>query len=221
MDISIQLFWEKLFSKYSSESLSLAFGNTRVSYEQIIEINPYLKPVNYEKLRSLVDKVDINFIESDLYDLPEYIKGKKYDAINLSNIYEYLYFNNDVNLQSAFEFRDFVMNRLYPHLNENGSILISYLYAWSNEVKKDFDEMKKTFFEICDTFGEKVANLEQLDTSLFNSSFQYFTTHNLAYSYLFDAFKDIDTINIPTAHIVYGFSKDMSHDMAFMLKKTK
>ena len=208
----IQLFWEKILSKYGANALSLAFGTTKVSVDQIREINPYLKPENYEKLKELVDKVDINFIESDLYELPKYIDGKRYDAINLSNIYEYLNFGKDATLEGAKRFRDFIMNDLYPHLNLNGNILVSYLYAFSEELKKDFDWMYKEYNgQIPESEGSEIWDLKQ----------QGLTMQNLAYSYLFDVFKDIDTLKIPTSHVEYGYSKDMSHDLAFMLKKTK
>lgn len=212
-EIYVQRFWEKIFSEYNIEVvIKLIFGNLKLSIEQIKQINPYLLPSNYEKLRELIKKTNINFIESDLPELPSYIFGKLYDAINLSNIYDHLYYGKPIVLDNIEEFRDFIINKLYSCLNTNGTILIAYLYAWSEKVKDDFDEMYKKYNgQLAPAHALSNEHLPLLQLGL--------TTQNLSYSYLFEAFKDLETTKIPTAHVDFGYSKDTSHDLALLLTK--
>lgn len=214
-EIYIQKFWEKVFSEYNIEVvIKLIFDNLKLSIEQIKQINPYLDPANYEKLIELIKRADVNFIESDLHELPRYIFGKSYDAINLSNIYEHLYYRKPIILGNSEEFRDFIINKLYPCLNTNGTILIAYLYAWSEKVKADFDEMYKKYKgQLAPAHALSNEYLPLLQLGL--------TTQNLLYSYLFEAFKDLETTKIQTAHVEFGHSKDTSHDLALLLTKNK
>ena len=214
------MYWGTIYSMFGEKSLigghmieKLLFTYKRLDEELVRKINPYLNPNNYERLKTLISSVTINYIDSDLYSLPKHIIEKSYDVINLSNIYEYLNYSNDVKFKHARKYKNFVMNELMPHLNENGTIMVSYLYAWNDELDKDFQEMyEKSKGKIVTT-----GALNMMDY------FEYYlpglTSQNLAYHYLFETFKDTGAIKIPTNHVQYGQSKDMSHDCALLLKK--
>lgn len=214
------MYWGTIYSMFGEKSLigghmieKLLFTYKRLDEELVRKINPYLNPNNYERLKTLISSVTINYIDSDLYSLPKHITEKSYDVINLSNIYEYLNYSNDVKFKHARKYKNFVMNELMPHLNENGTIMVSYLYAWNDELDKDFQEMyEKSKGKIVTT-----GALNMMDY------FEYYlpglTSQNLAYHYLFETFKDTRAIKIPTNHVQYGQSKDMSHDCALLLKK--
>lgn len=214
------MYWGTLYSMFGKDNLNgghvlekLLFTYKRLDEDLIRKINPYLNPDNFNKLKSLISSVIINYIDSDLYGLPSHITDKSYDVINLSNIYEYLNYSNDVKYKHARKYRNFVLNELMPHLNQNGTIMVSYLYAWNDALDKDFMKMYE------ESKGKVVGTgaLNMMDY------FQYYlpglTTQNLAYHYLFEAFKDTDIIKLPTEHVQYGQSKDMSHDCALLLKK--
>lgn len=214
------IYWGTLYSMFgptntqSGDYLNkLLFTYKRLELSLIKSINPYLDPINYERLKSLINQTTINYIDSDLYGLPRHIEGKSYDVINLSNIYEYLNYSNDTRFKHARKYRNFIINELYPHLNPNGTIMVSYLYAWSDNVHNYFNQLYK------ESKGKVVATgaLNMMDY------FKYYlpglTTQNLSYHYLEEAFKNDPIEKIQTEHIQYGQSIDMSHDMAIVLRK--
>lgn len=215
-----RIYWENIYYTFGGNSAEsghiidkLLFVYKKLDEELIKKINPYLNPENYEKLKSIIDTVTINYIDSDLYGLPKHIEGKQYDVINLSNIYEYLNYSNDVKFKHARKYHNFVMNDLYPHLTNDGTMLVSYLYAWSDELDKDFAKMYAAS-------GGKVVGTGALNMEDY---LKYYlpglTTQNLAYHYLFETFKEDKIEKIPTEHVQYGQSKDMSHDCALILRK--
>lgn len=213
-------YWGTLYSMFGPNNLNggkiindLLFTYKRLDEALVKKINPYLNPENFYKLKTLIDAVTINYIDSDLYGLPKHIEGKAYDVINLSNIYEYLNYSNDTRFKHARKYRNFVINELYPHLNSNGTILVSYLYAWSPKAYEDFQRLYKESKGKIVTTG--ALNIEDY--------FKYYlpglTSQNLSYHYLFEAFKEDEIETIQTEHVQYGQSTDMSHDMAVIMHK--
>ena len=213
-------YWGTLYSMFGPNNLNggkiindLLFTYKRLDEELVKKINPYLNLENFYKLKSLIDSVIINYIDSDLYGLPKHIEGKTYDVINLSNIYEYLNYSNDTRFKHARKYRNFVINELYPHLNNNGTLLVSYLYAWSQKAHEDFQRLYKESKGKIVTTG--ALNMEDY--------FKYYlpglTSQNLSYHYLFEAFKEDEIETIQTEHVQYGQSTDMSHDMAVIMRK--
>ena len=213
-------YWGTLYSMFGPNNLNggkiindLLFTYKRLDDELVKRINPYLNPENFYKLKDLIDKVTINYIDSDLYGLPKHIDGRSYDVINLSNIYEYLNYSNDTRFKHARKYRNFVINDLMPHLNQNGTMLVSYLYAWSNKAYEDFLRLYK------ETKGKIVTTGALNMEDYFKYYLPGLTSQNLSYHYLFEAFKEDGIEQIPTEHVQYGQSTDMSHDMAIILRK--
>lgn len=213
-------YWGTIYNMFGEKNINsgiyiskLLFTYKRLDQDLIKKINPYLNPDNFYKLKKLIDSVTINYLDSDLYGLPNHIKERQYDVINLSNIYEYLNYSNDTKFKHARKYRNFVINDLLPHLNQNGTILVSYLYAWSKKAHEDFNKLYKESNGKIVTTG--ALNMEDY--------FKYYlpglTSQNLAYHYLFEAFKEDNIETIPTEHVQYGQSSDMSHDMAVLLRK--
>lgn len=213
-------YWGTLYRMFGQNNLNsgqiinnLLFTYKRLDKELVRKINPYLNPDNFYKLKEIIDAVTIHYIDSDLYGLPKHISENTYDVINLSNIYEYLNYSNDTRFKHARKFRNFVMNELYPHLNPNGTILVSYLYAWSPKAYEDFLRLYKESKGKIVTTG--ALNMEDY----FNYYPRGLTSQNLSYHYLFEAFKEDKIKTIETEHVQYGQSTDMSHDMALLLHK--
>lgn len=214
------MYWGTIYSMFGEKSLDggraiekLLFTYKRLDEDLVRKINPYLNPENYNKLKSTINSVTINYLDSDLYGLPKHIAGKQYDVINLSNIYEYLNYSHDVRFKHARKYHNFVMNELMPRLNQDGTIMVSYLYAWSDELDKDFAKMYE------ESKG-KVVGTGALNLVDYMSYYlPGLTTQNLAYHYLFEAFKNDPVEKLATEHVQYGQSKDMSHDCALLLRK--
>lgn len=213
-------YWGTLYSMFGPTNTNsgqvinkLLFTYKRLDQELVRKINPYLNPNNFYKLKTLIDSVEINYIDSDLYGLPKHIEGRTYDVINLSNIYEYLNYSNDTRFKHARKYRNFVVNDLLPHLNPNGTMLVSYLYAWSPKAHEDFQRLYKESKGKIVTTG--ALNMEDY--------LKYYlpglTSQNLSYHYLFEAFKEDNIETIQTEHVQYGQSTDMSHDMAVIMHK--
>ncbi len=190
------------------------FAYKKLDRSVIIDINPYLRGSNFQKVKEQLPKTTINYIDSDLYNLPSCLGNKKYDAMNLSNVYEYINFGHKTSPARAEEYYSFLMNSLYPRLNEGGTLMAAYVYSYSDSVNKDFKELyakypDKMTYPGAITFNELPYYLAGL------------TSQNLSYSYLFDHLGESnETVKkVLTKHIQYGQSSDMSHDTAICIKK--
>lgn len=213
------MYWGTLYSMFGKDNTKsgdiindLLFTYRRLDEELIRKINPYLTKDKFAKLKGKISEVTINFIDSDLYNLPKHIEGKQYDAISLSNIYEYLNYDSSVSYENAVKYRSFIFEKMYQHLNESGAMVVSYFYAWSHFLNEDFKKMYRE--NNCQVTAPGALSIYEYQDYL-----RGLTTQNLAYSYLMEACANDPIIYVPTNHIQYGQSKDMSHDLALILKK--
>ncbi len=211
------LYWYGVYSSFPIELSGTFIRDFLFTYKRLdkslVELmNPYLQGENYIKTQKATLDVEINYLDCDLYSLPEKIKNKSYDGMTFSNIYEYINYGNSVTRKKANQYRNFIINEMYPHLNADGSIMVSYLYAWNEKTKKEFDKMHREH-------PERLVGTGAISFDKYLDYLNGHTTQNLAYSYLFDALANDHIIKLPTNHIQYGQSIDMSHDMALILKK--
>lgn len=207
------IFWNSLYDIKDGEDIARdLFVYKRLEPELIKKINPYLDDENYEKLKSMIDGVEINYIDAPLYSLPSFLGNRLYDGITLSNIYEYLVFGENVNEKEVNVFYEFIMGEIYSRLTKGGKAMIAYLYAFNDDIKAYVD---KLFEEHPDKFLPSGAiRFEDMAFYL-----QGLTSQNRSYSLLYDRFKDENIEKIQTEHVEYGQSIDMSHDVAMLLKK--
>lgn len=117
LDEESHIFWSTLLdSKKSSTIRNRLFSHDEYGSHTIRRINPYLSDEeSYLKARESLQTTKVNFIEGNIMSeqLPE-----TYDNIFLSNIPCY----------QTLEETKTLVERLLPHLNEDGQILVSYLY---------------------------------------------------------------------------------------------
>lgn len=211
------LYWYGIYSSFPPEIAGklvrdFLFTYKRLDRDLVISINPYLRGSAYKKVQERSKDVKINYLDSDLLNLPKVIGSRKYDAMTFSNIYEYLNYNTKVTRKKAKEFRDFVVNAMKPHLTDNGTMMFAYMYAFSEALKQDFDEMHRRH-------PEKLCGTGALTLDRYYDYINGHTTQNLAYSLLLDEVKDDDVLLVQTNHVQFGQSKDMSHDLALCLRK--
>ncbi len=142
----ILIFWEELYKncniKYICNSLFRYLGCiyenpsiTGVDFSRycVENFTSYLEESNYKLVQNRLEKVKIQYIESDLLDLPKSLT-EKYDLINLTNIYEFV--NNKIFDNGALDFTDLVKD-LDSYLNDDGKILVTYLYrCYLEDIKK-------------------------------------------------------------------------------------
>ena len=95
-----------------------------------MELNLYFK--EYDKVKQLLqkNKIQIQFIRKDFYDLFICKPMETYDAILMSNISDYIKpkFNT---LNPVRGYQQFIKNHISNWLAPNGKLLFAYLYRWT------------------------------------------------------------------------------------------
>lgn len=133
----ISTFWQELFRSCSMQEIvsnlfrKLGFRKNNlylkgVDFSKYCAINftRYLEDNNYRSLQNRLRSIKIKYLNEDLSSLARTLNDT-YDLINLTNIYEYvnsqIFYNGDqIFTQSIID--------LISHLNEDGKLLITYLY---------------------------------------------------------------------------------------------
>lgn len=116
LDYESYLFWDELFNTYTGEQIRKQLFSIDEDRTNVIEgMNLYLEASIFEKLKSKLINANINFIIGDIFkeELTEL-----YDVIWLSNIGTYL----------SRHFVKIMTDKMSKLLNNNGMLLISYLY---------------------------------------------------------------------------------------------
>ena len=128
LDYDSYLFWDELFNSYSSCDIrdSLFSGDEHRS--PVIESsNLYLQnESNYIETRQKIKKVRPSFINEDIFNVE---LNRNFDNIWLSNIACYLYPKEIKKMTDKFT----------GSLNENGKLLIGYLYEIDMETEYNID----------------------------------------------------------------------------------
>lgn len=147
LDNDIAIFWKELFNHCDIRSIrnnlfrkmgiydsnGNVINNTEFSRYCVENFTRYLDDSNYKVVQDRLQKAKIEYIKSDLLDLKDSLT-KNYDLINLTNIYEYV--NNEIFTGGAQKYAT-TINDLITHLNNNGKMLITYLYrCCTKDIKK-------------------------------------------------------------------------------------
>ncbi|MBR3363218.1 MAG: hypothetical protein IKG40_04805 [Bacilli bacterium] len=150
-----QLFWDQIIDWYRRDNDFCIENlyNTTINIKQFNLVN-YLCKSNFKLLKKMVDSYNIGFIHSDLFSLDDKL-DKTYDFIYLSNIYGYV---DKVSYFGLNKVKEYAKCKLYPYLNDGGTIVYGYLYGYSldhfNSIYglKDKDE---GYYPIDGTYGRK------------------------------------------------------------------
>lgn len=88
--------------------------------------NGYFNYDNYLRLRDVIKNKKIDFIDTDIYSLPDRLNGEKFDMILLSNISDYTHhiFEDD----DLEEYRELI-DRLMDNLKLYGILQVGYIYS--------------------------------------------------------------------------------------------
>lgn len=168
----VTTFWEELYQHCSIVNIRsnlfryLGCNNKKHSIKGIHfsrycaeNFTRYLEKTNYRLVQERLEETKIQYIESNLLDLPKFLE-EKYDLINLTNIYEFI--NNRIFDDGDFDFTNSV-KRLGSYLNDDGKILITYLY--------------KCYFQDIKKYGNKPISYARLLCMIENSNLG--TIHNM------------------------------------------
>lgn len=143
VDFESYLFWDELFSNYNGVTVrKRLFSYDEERSSMLRYMNRYLSSsVSYYDIRNLIKKVNPVFIQSDLFDSSF---DRYFDNIWLSNVCCYL----------NYEEMDVLFNRMKRFLNDDGMMLFSYLYDYTDGMGYD-DNWKDVYNfnkikEMCD-----------------------------------------------------------------------
>jgi len=94
-----RFFWDSLYKTgiFSSNINNLIIPEWLINHSDSF----YTDVENYYNVRKKLDKVTINFYHSTLHEILDLVSGQKYDAIFLSNVYDYL---NQSQKESFYKF---------------------------------------------------------------------------------------------------------------------
>ena len=127
-------FWNSLFNFFEWKEIynSTIFSSEPYMIRTVVNQNRFLQCEEvYNKLRSLIDSINISYYEGDIIELIPYFKSS-YDLVYLSNIVYYC--NKD-------KYRDMLGN---INLTEKG-ISLTYFYKIQGDVIKYFQDDHITF----------------------------------------------------------------------------
>lgn len=215
----VKLFWDTIYEYFNYNNDAIAyylFRSPKEHSKRSRVINDYY--VNnevYYSTKENLENCNWYFIPSDLYSLENNLPdGINYDAIVLSNIYEYLNFGDNVNIENAKKYVDFIKNVLLPRVKNNGSIMSAYLCKYDDKVDKFIKESL-----VADPNGwapstDLLSGLDNIEKYLTG-----YTGQNVSYHYLLDEMtKEMPFHQVLTAHSGYGMSSS-NNDMALIIKK--
>lgn len=161
LDYESYLYWDELFENYSPIKVRTSlFSLDEDRTNTIVGCNKYLQTEeNYESLRSKIKKYPPKFITADIYNAK---LNRKYDNIWLSNIFYHLQ-------DGESEKIGFLTKKMVDALNENGKLLISYLYDTVEDTRYqeewrdiyNLEKISETLHEFSPTF-EKFPGISSL-----------------------------------------------------------
>ena len=96
LDINTRLFWDNLYNEYKFEKLynSSLFTDFNLNIKRAVYNNPFLDDDNYKIMRDKLEKIKIELLEYNIFDIKKLNKGN-FDLIMLSNMINHVGKNNN------------------------------------------------------------------------------------------------------------------------------
>ena len=131
-------FWTALFNEYTPSEIRTyngLFNNDEIKYSILTQTINYLSSeYNFNKLQEKIKDINFNFINTNITDLANNLTND-YDFIYLSNIIQYIdeLYNNisdDKDENQLHKIKQFYLltKELINKLNNNGNLIVGYLY---------------------------------------------------------------------------------------------
>jgi hypothetical protein len=118
LDHGSYLFWEHLFEKFSIEDLQEKLFRPDIDDSEILDNNAYFNIDSLKELKRNIKHLERYNYSTHLFNIHSFIQDKKYDAIILSNIYDY------VDTKQFLRYLRILRN----YLTKEGRIYYSYQY---------------------------------------------------------------------------------------------
>ena len=121
-DEEVAYFWNTLYNHYKGLRLrKRLFSLDEISINYLSILNEYLiSDIAYQELKNKKEKINVSFEVGNIFNVDIL---RRFDYINLSNIFDY----------SSFDKFKKLIDKMIKCLNDNGILLIAYLYLFSIE----------------------------------------------------------------------------------------
>lgn len=139
-------YFDYLYNEYNFSGEKL--GNSSLFYKNsmknAIANNNYLFSAdNYYEARSRIEQVSYNFYNCDVYQI--YNIQSQYDIILLSNIYDYVTFDEYNQINDNTEYIQYIKNNLDCILNSEGKVAVTYQYRYREKNMANRTALQKLF----------------------------------------------------------------------------
>lgn len=126
LDEDVYLFYDFLINGFRRHPFGDAYYDYYNIYSKIKRLNDYVERSNFDKLSNIMTNKDINFLNVNVFSLPEVLVGERFDMILLSNISDYIHYvyPNDY----MAKYRELI-DKLVDNLYDGGIIQIGYIYS--------------------------------------------------------------------------------------------
>lgn len=122
LDYDSYYVWNYLINKYSKTQIRKLFRSDISYLESIIKCNTYLFDNYYERIGTILQNININFINNDI---TTYQFNRKYDNIWLSNVAQY----------TNYDERNNLLNNCYNSMHKDSLALLCYFWNTTMTIK--------------------------------------------------------------------------------------
>ena len=147
LDEDVSLFYDFVIRKFRANPVGKVYTDfeSDYSYKRMKKVSNYVSKDNYMRMPEIIDGREINFLNANVFDLPDMLYGEKFDMILLSNISDYIhYFYGNDHMVMYKE----IIDRLVDNLYDGGIIQVGYIYTEDEYRKgKRYDDYSKFHIE--------------------------------------------------------------------------
>lgn len=218
LPLPINIFWSILYKyfNYNNAFMSEELFRSPWKHAKMAKIvnGYYINNQTYYEAQQKVQESTWHFIPGDFYDLHKNLPTNiNFDAMILSNLYEYLNFGHDMNASNAKKYVRYIKDELMPRLNTNGELMAAYLCRYDDEVDKFISQ---SLIDNPDGWAPSDDVLRGLQN--FESYFTGYTGQNISYHYLLNELDGMSYQKVKTKWSGYGMSSAKT-DLAIIIKK--
>lgn len=132
-----RIFFDYVINSTDVQDYNIYY-NLGNNLDMLKNANGYLNPDGFDKMKKIMKDKKVEYIETEIEELPYIIKGEKYDMILLSNISDYIH--SIYGVDGLRYFRE-TIDKLADNLELNGVMQVGYIYttdaATSNSLSFD------------------------------------------------------------------------------------
>ena len=165
LEDNIRLFWDNLYTDYIAYDIynSSLFNNFTMGKKWAVLNNPFLEDDNYKIVKSKLEKIKMELLRYNIFDIKKLHKGK-FDLIILSNMINHIekLYGNDISIEEYYnrfkkavkEYKSF-LHKLPLNI---GGQAITYNISFYPKIKDSFKESEYQVYSVKEDI--KLCNIE-------------------------------------------------------------